>query len=159
MGSQDWRSPEQITTEDLIRIYRGDDISIRAFSRESGIPYSTLQGIISGSTGRMSPTTRARIEDFLEHVPPIVRELSSPGRAHTASEERILWSEFALRNVEIPRGATDFHLVGRSGEPLPQVAAFPWRSLDIGHPVQLIGENGFNARALTRIVWGFRRGG
>src|SRR2546426_1084747 len=78
MGSQDWAHPDEVSTEDLIRLYRGDDISIRAFSRQSGIPYSTLQGIISGTTGRMSPTTRARIEDFLEHVPPTVQERASP---------------------------------------------------------------------------------
>lgn len=140
---------------DAIRQAALDEGSLRALSRRSGIPRSTLQGIISGRTAEPSQRTIDRFLGFMDNSP-----VERSGRKRTVVDDSARWTSAKLANLEPPTGATFFQLIGKPSAATGQVSHTQYIDLESHHPADFLSEPGFRPQDVSRVVWAFgpRRG-
>lgn len=148
VASRDFEPLEDFEPSHYLERFFGTAPSLRGLSRATGIPYSTLQGIASGATGRPSARTVRRIESYLEQLPHVTTE-----RRKTVAEDAILWTPEKLANLVPPPGARKFQLIGRGLGRESGGARSMYIDLNTHHPADFLNEPGFNIRALQRVVW------
>lgn len=131
----------------------GDTGSIRGIARATGIPYSTLQAIVSGETTTPSPRTMARLEQYYESTP-ITRTM----RLKTVVDDSPMWTASKLANLRPPSSANAFQVVGRTGAAGGDTARSGYVDLESMSPFEYVAEREIDPRSISRIVWA-RRGG
>lgn len=152
MASDTWAAAEQEDWTEAIRLASQDAGSLRALSRNSGIPRSTLQGLLSGRTGAPSERTIDRFLTFLSQSP-----VTRTGRLRTVVDDSRLWTGSKLANLEPPAGATFFQIIGKPSIATGQPSHTQYISTADHHPADFLSEPGFSARDVSRIVWAFGR--
>jgi hypothetical protein len=123
-------------------------LSIREISRQSGVPYSTLQNILQVGGPDPSERTRARLEAWAESGPVYTQR-----RTSTWVTDSDFWSESKLGNLRPPAGATHFRLVVSSDDSPTGVVSTPWDELRSLSPSDQAFGLGLDARNIRRVVW------
>lgn len=143
---------EEITPSERILAAKLQIGSIRAISRATGIPYSTLQSITSGVSKNPRTKTLERIANALSDLPAARSE-----RGRTFVDDAPQWTEDKLTDLEPPHGATAFQLVYFANN-APRAASTGWRYLDSEAPADYVMDRGINPASIRRVVWNKPRG-
>jgi hypothetical protein len=153
MASPDFESWESENVVGVLERFFQDEVSLRRLSRETSIPYSTLQGIRSGTTRNPSPLTISRIEMFYDRAP----VLRTP-RQKTVVDDSLAWTETKLANLSPPRSANAFQIIGHKSPTSGDTPHSGYIDLESMSPLDYVLERGIDPRTVRRIVWA-RRGG
>lgn len=148
MASDDFLDPSDIDIQQLLDRYFRPDVSLRSLARQTGVPYSTLQAIRSGTTRNPRQSTIDRIEQGVSGLP-----VRRSYRSRTVADDTELWTPGKLANLERPAGATAYRLVVRVYGTNSGVASTPWRDLRSSHPSDLVLGGDVDPKAVLRVVW------
>lgn len=153
VGSPDFESWDDESIVGVLRQQFGGDTSLRELSRQTGIPYSTLQAISSGATAQPSALTLGRLDRFYQQAP-IIR---TP-RAKTVVDDSTAWTDAKLANLAPPRSANAFQVIGHRAPGADDPPHSGYIDLPSMSPADYVRERGIDPRTVRRIVWA-RRGG
>lgn len=153
MASPDFGPYDEPTFAGRLRELFGDDASIRSISRQTGIPYSTLQAYFADANVSPSSRTVGRLLRAVEQMP-VVR---TP-RLKTVVDDSMGWTANKLANLQPPRSANAFQVIGRTGVSREDTPRSGYIDLDSMSPWEYMQERGIDPRSVSRIVWA-RRGG
>lgn len=148
MASDDFDNDFEFKMDETVQRFFGTDLSLRALARQSGIPYSTLQAIRSGTTKNPSQRTIDRIQAGVEGFPVRRKE-----RFATIADDTEMWTLGKLANLERPAGSTAWRLVVRVKGTNSGVASTPWRDALSSHPVDRVMDGDLNPSAILRVIW------
>lgn len=123
-------------------------LSIREISRQSGVPYSTLQNIMQVGGAQPSQLTLDRLEAWASSGPVYTQR-----RLSTWVTDSEFFDQRKLDNLRPPAGATHFRLVVRSDDSPTGHVSTPYDELRGLSPADQAFQLGIDPRNVTRVVW------
>lgn len=131
-----------------LNLARSSSLSIREISRQSGVPYSTLQRAFQIGGGQPSNRTLALLENWAASGP-----VYTDARKSTWASTTDLWSDRKLANLTPPRGATHFRLVVLTDSTPSGFTSTPYDELRIRSPYDQAFALGIDARSIQKVIW------